>query len=176
MPICKKCNSKFPYIVRIKDRPRNLGNRKYCLTCSPFGQHNTKKLEIPAIPNKKLCKRCNKIKAKTAFYNRSDRTGLYSYCKSCSNKHNRASQKRRGENRKLKLIKMKGSECKICGYNKNYAVLSFHHRNPSSKKYKLDARGLRTITWQKCLLEIKKCDLLCANCHTELHNPRASLT
>lgn len=43
--ICKKCKNKFPSRIIIDGKERNLGNRKYCLNCSPFGKHNTKKLD-----------------------------------------------------------------------------------------------------------------------------------
>ena len=44
MKICKKCQDTFPNWVTIDGKPRNLGSRKYCLECSPFGSHNTKNL------------------------------------------------------------------------------------------------------------------------------------
>ena len=43
--ICKKCNESFPYKVKIDNKFRYLGSRKYCLTCSPFGKNNTISLE-----------------------------------------------------------------------------------------------------------------------------------
>ena len=39
---CKKCGKKVPYKVVIDGRSRNLKNRKFCLECSPFKQHNTR--------------------------------------------------------------------------------------------------------------------------------------
>jgi hypothetical protein len=36
MPVCQKCAGKFPTWVTIDGRPRNLSNRKRCLSCSPF--------------------------------------------------------------------------------------------------------------------------------------------
>jgi transposase len=38
---CLKCGRKFNNRVIIKNVLRNLGKRKYCLICSPFGKHNT---------------------------------------------------------------------------------------------------------------------------------------
>lgn len=46
MPQCKKCNEQFPNQVKIDGKARNLCNRKYCLECSPFGEHNTRKIHI----------------------------------------------------------------------------------------------------------------------------------
>jgi len=75
--------------------------------------------------------------------------------------------------RRRKLREMarasKGNKCAICGYNKCQRVLSFHHINPSKKEFDLSSRGL-TRSWKKIEEEIKKCILLCANCHMEVHD------
>lgn len=44
MKTCEKCTSEFPILVKIDGKTRNLGNRKFCLKCSPFGAHNTTRL------------------------------------------------------------------------------------------------------------------------------------
>lgn len=41
MKICEACGEEFPGVVLIDGIRRNLGSRKYCLICSPFGFHNT---------------------------------------------------------------------------------------------------------------------------------------
>lgn len=56
--------------------------------------------------------------------------------------------------------------CKLCGENRVYCLV-FHHREPSSKKFDLSLG--RDKAFSKILSEIKKCDVLCANCHLELH-------
>lgn len=84
-------------------------------------------------------------------------------------------QKRISKERKLKLIEMKGGGCQSCGYNKNMAALSFHHRNPENKTYCIDSRRLSNTTWESILIEAEKCDLLCLNCHAEHHNPNMEL-
>jgi len=81
------------------------------------------------------------------------------------------SQQKRGKERKLNLIKMKGGCCELCGYSKNMAALQFHHEDPTKKEGGLDARKLSNSTWEWCISEVKKCKLLCANCHLETHNP-----
>jgi len=40
MPTCKKCKKEFPNWKYIEGKNRNLGKRKYCLGCSPFGSKN----------------------------------------------------------------------------------------------------------------------------------------
>ena len=95
-----------------------------------------------------------------------------SSCKSKPFQHNSfQAQKVRGLKRKDMLIEKHGGKCISCGYKKNRAALSFHHRNPSEKKFSLDSRHLSNRTLPVIMDESDKCDLLCLNCHFELHNP-----
>ena len=58
-------------------------------------------------------------------------------------------------------------KCKECGESR-YWVLDFHHRDPKEKDVEVSTlmrRGNKT----KILKEIEKCDVLCANCHRDLH-------
>ncbi|MEK7552146.1 MAG: HNH endonuclease signature motif containing protein [Patescibacteria group bacterium] len=75
--------------------------------------------------------------------------------------------------RRRKLREMaratKGSKCFICGYKKCQRSLSFHHIDPSTKKFDLASGGI-TRSWAKIEEEIKKCVLVCANCHMEIHD------
>lgn len=75
----------------------------------------------------------------------------------------------RGLERKKKLIEMKGGECKECGYKKSIRALSFHHKDPKEKSFKMTIREISGKNWDTLLKEAEKCDLLCANCHMELH-------
>lgn len=68
---------------------------------------------------------------------------------------------------KIKAIDHKGSKCSKCGYDKCYAALEFHHRDPTEKEFSW--KNLRKQSWATILLEIDKCNLLCANCHREEH-------
>jgi hypothetical protein len=79
-------------------------------------------------------------------------------------------QKSRGLRRKKQLVKLFGGRCSACGYNRCDAALSFHHQNPSQKRFSLDLRGLSNRTWDSILVEAKKCVLLCLNCHAEVHH------
>jgi hypothetical protein len=62
-----------------------------------------------------------------------------------------------------------GGRCKICGYNKCFAALQFHHRDPTEKEILLNSGKMALSNMAGVLKEIEKCDLLCANCHAELH-------
>ena len=114
------------------------------------------------------CKICgNKLKGKQTFF-----------CStSCKNKAHQSYsfQKIRGKERKLELIKILGGKCSVCGYKKNLAALTFHHKNPSKKEFKLDVRSLSNRKFSKITDELKKCTLVCHNCHAEIHNPNHNL-
>ena len=80
-------------------------------------------------------------------------------------------QRNRGIKRKLKLVELKGGCCEICGYKKNLAVLTFHHINPATKLFDIQLNNIANYKWERALAEASKCQLLCHNCHNELHHP-----
>ncbi len=102
-------------------------------------------------------------------------------CKYCSNKckckvTNRScqsydKQQERAQRRRKMIVEYFGGKCPKCGYDKNYAALVFHHKDPSTKSFKLDARHLANSSQKVIEEEVLKCEMLCANCHMELHNP-----
>jgi len=72
------------------------------------------------------------------------------------------------------LVEQKSKPCMDC--NKSYKpwVMQFDHRNPATKVANVSYLVLRGSTSLKQLKsEINKCDLVCANCHTDrTHNRR----
>lgn len=92
------------------------------------------------------------------------------------NPNNYKEQKLRGLKRKLEAIEIKGGSCIKCGYNKNISALDFHHIEPDKKNYQLDVRHFSNTSIEKLEIELKKCILLCSNCHREEHNPSLNLT
>jgi len=98
-------------------------------------------------------------------------------CKNAStnNRHqNYVSQQQRGRQRKQLLIERKGGRCERCGYRHNEAALAFHHLEPKDKSFPLDIRHCSNTSWEALLAEARKCQLLCLNCHAEIHNPEFS--
>lgn len=77
--------------------------------------------------------------------------------------NNRWELKKREEYRKFK----EGLKCIRCGED-HIACLDFHHRDPSEKDGTVSSIARNNST-KKVLLEIEKCDILCANCHRKLH-------
>jgi hypothetical protein len=66
--------------------------------------------------------------------------------------------------KKQKIIESFGGECALCGYSKCNSSLALHHINPSEKEM-----GFTDKSWIKLIPELRKCCLLCHNCHAEIH-------
>lgn len=76
--------------------------------------------------------------------------------------------------RKQNLLKICGEKCAICGYDKCIGALEFHHLIPEKKSYGIASNGTcRDL--ESDIAEVKKCILICANCHREIHNNMYSL-
>lgn len=75
---------------------------------------------------------------------------------------------RRRRKVKQMAIEYKGGCCIRCGYNKSVAALDFHHRDPTKKDFQISRDGHCTA-WEKVKEELDKCDLVCRNCHAEIH-------
>lgn len=85
-------------------------------------------------------------------------------CKKC---RTNATHRRRLKLKQLAL-KYKGGKCEKCGYDKCSAALDFHHRDSTKKEFGIGGKGF-TRAWGSIKIELDKCDLLCSNCHRELH-------
>lgn len=69
---------------------------------------------------------------------------------------------------KSNLVYVHGEKCSICGYNKCLSALEFHHLDSEEKEFNLSNNS--NIATEKALAESKKCILVCANCHREIHS------
>ena len=147
MLICQQCGSEFPAKQLIDGKLRSLYRRKFCLTCSPFGTHNTSKQPITGGHDAQADRRKRRADS------------WYRY------------QRKRRQERKRQLVEARGGCCEDCGYHVSIAALEFHHRDPGTKEFTL---GNFNGSWDKLLAEAEKCDLLCANCHRRRHNYRGS--
>jgi len=64
---------------------------------------------------------------------------------------------------RLDYIKHK-SGCAKCDEN-DYLVLEFNHINPETKSFNIGKTKGKSKSWSTILNEVKKCEILCANCH-----------
>lgn len=88
----------------------------------------------------------------------------YNYQKYC--KYNAENYVNRRENNKRLLVQHKGGKCNRCGYNKDcLPAYHFHHMDPSQKEFAISryGKGVKNL-----LIEVEKCELVCANCHAEI--------
>lgn len=65
------------------------------------------------------------------------------------------------------LVAEAGGCCRICGYSQSIHALGFHHRDPARKEFGIAMGGI-TRAIETVRAEVKKCILLCANCHAEV--------
>jgi predicted HNH restriction endonuclease len=117
------------------------------------------------LSEQKYCAYCKDHKPISSFYNRRGKEGGSPYCKPCTNSEALLRQRKF----KTQCIEYKGGKCEVCGYNKFQGALEFHHKNPTQKDFQISkARG-----WtfnERIKKELDKCQILCSNCHKELHS------
>lgn len=70
------------------------------------------------------------------------------------------------QKRKRELVYIMGGKCVLCGYNKCIAALEFHHIDKSTKTRQLSSGSC--YSWEEDVEEVKKCALVCSNCHKEI--------
>lgn len=68
---------------------------------------------------------------------------------------------------KKRLVDAFGGACGLCGYNKCHSALAFHHIDPKEKENSFGQ--IQSMAWEKIINEVRKCVMLCHNCHAEFH-------
>lgn len=76
---------------------------------------------------------------------------------------------------KHRIVLALGKKCYICGYEKCQAALEAHHTDPSTKEFSFGGMRASPVAWARIVEELKKCVLLCANCHREVENGMSSI-
>ena len=99
------------------------------------------------------CKICNKIIKQSQGKNRTKCSGCYT--------------KLRRYRTKAAAVKLKGGKCNRCDWKGNIAAFQFHHIDPDDKDFSIGMCANKS--WKLIKAEIKKCELLCANCHNIEH-------
>ena len=114
----------------------------------------------------KKCTKCGRVLPITEFNWRNKAKGTRrSECKYCHSDY----MKQKYQEKKNIVQEIKSScSCAKCGESRGY-VLDFHHINPSEKDNTVARLTSNNYKLEKVYDEIKKCVVLCANCHREFH-------
>ena len=132
----------------------------------------------------KFCSKCQTEKDRSEFSKRSERKdGLQSICRICDSNRAKAAyranktyqyntierSKVKKSQRRAWFIELKKTLCCAkCG-DKRWYVLDFHHTGDDEKSDNVSKLVWRGFPIKVILEEVKKCIVLCANCHRELH-------
>jgi len=136
---------------------------------SKFGLKTKNRINVP-----KICPKCKIKKDRSEFYNRRNKSGTSSYCKSCSCEQVVERQRRY----KKLCVEYKGGKCELCTYSKYIGALEFHHKDASEKEFTIAYKRLKSIKAnlsENVKKELDKCSLLCATCHREEHGRLSGL-
>jgi hypothetical protein len=164
--ICAVCQTPF------------TANDKQQLTCSnTCSIFHTKQIAPTTNDDFRTCKKCKVTKPISDYYRR--RAGHQTICKDCTkvrtNEHwhkNKKSIIAHNNIRRQELTQwyndLKSTGCSICG-EKHPAALDFHHINKEEKEYNIYDMIGSNRSKAAILAEIKKCKILCANCHRKHH-------
>lgn len=71
---------------------------------------------------------------------------------------------------KAAAVKYLGGKCAKCGWSGNQAAFQFHHTDPKEKDFVIG--NVANKSWDSIKEEMKKCILLCANCHSIEHSTK----
>jgi len=171
MPTCHECGDSFPNRARVQGKVRVLNSRKRCLSCSPWGTHNTSRIGRKRRNVEQAqeweCTRCKHTLPIGDFYICKDGR-IYSYCKGCDCKR----QTQRKRDLKEVAVSHFGGSCVRCGYSRHVSGLDFHHTHPKLKDFSLShyTKGLQNgALTGELKKELEKCELVCACCHREIH-------
>lgn len=129
----------------------------------------------------KTCCKCKENKLLKDFNkNRCRKDGYQTMCRECERLRRQAYyrdnvdkylgyNKRRQEKIRKWFINLKKSlKCEMC-YEDRWYMLHFHHLNQAIKEGEVSNIFKNTLSVKKISKEIESCQVLCANCHAEVH-------
>ena len=116
------------------------------------------------------CRRCKRNKLLYKFANAGTVKGKNykrHHCKKCYSAIKGQARKRKSD----WLIEYKSTlQCSKCDYDRNPRALHFHHVSNKNKAYNVSDMVGKGCSIANIKKEIRKCIVLCANCHQEKHN------
>lgn len=189
--LCKLCSKLKSHEEFHKDVTRKDGFHDRCRECRGCEPRDF----LPTCGLKR-CSVCKEIKSEEDDFSfRSLESGLrVTICRSCVNirsrvwyqnnktRHNEKTKapskryriKKREINKQLSN-KLKDVPCKDCGIKYSPWVMQFDHLDSSKKKFNIASMVYGCKTEEAILEEVKKCEVVCANCHADRTYKRRNL-
>ena len=172
--VCTKCGKNKPLEKYSRRTSAKDGRKSQCKSC--VSTHGKKyraehKLQIAEYQKEHYAENKQQILERQKQHRVEHRPQILEYQK----------EYRKSDRGKLAIAKYKKAwmpilkeiygkiACSKCGYSKCFAALDFHHRQSEVKKFSIAAILKCKVTAER-IKEIKKCNILCANCHREHHN------
>ena len=132
----------------------------------------------------KTCLGCNKTLLIDQFSFKNKSKGIrQSRCKICYNSHNRDYYKSGERLKQIKRVRVNSEQryqlfkewkssqsCIVCGEDSS-ECLDLHHVDPSTKEGDISELFSRW-SWARIQDEIRKCVVVCSNCHRKIHSGR----
>lgn len=128
----------------------------------------------------KQCNTCKQWKSLVEFNKNKTKPDGHQYlCKDCEriykkqyyekNKEKHIAGVKKNKKRKKKYIDniRKNSKCSLCGEDR-WWILTFHHREEDEKLLCV-SQTYNHYSIEKIQKEIDKCNILCYNCHMDIH-------
>jgi hypothetical protein len=129
----------------------------------------------------KWCGDCGAFRSVLEFsYKIRDRGVFQSYCKVCQRRRSHEHYLRNAADYKSRIARnnlrirtsnrerlheyLRLQHCVDCGH-RDMRVLEFDHRDPVTKRLDVSNLVSKAYSWKAILEEIKKCEVVCANCH-----------
>jgi 5-methylcytosine-specific restriction endonuclease McrA len=133
----------------------------------------------------KTCTKCGEDKLLSDYFVRDKKTGrMHAQCKECYKTHRQSyytahyqkyrqdylERAKKSRNRLKTIFRTNmiayliDKSCVECGEH-DARVLEFDHVDPSQKKFMISQAVKLGYAWKDVLQELKKCQVLCANCH-----------
>lgn len=66
------------------------------------------------------------------------------------------------------IVESMGGKCQCCNYDVIHS-LDCHHINADGKEFSISCAMANPKNWKSIVMELRKCVLVCANCHREIH-------
>ena len=128
----------------------------------------------------KRCPECKRRKSLSDFaFSNKAKGKRQPYCDPCRRKRAKVSYKKY-KKQTIKAVIARNNKmyerfqefkktlsCEKCGENEP-SCLDFHHKDSKQKSFTI-SESVAQVGWDRLMEEIKKCAVLCANCHRKLH-------